>query len=235
MTPAVSSAVPPYKVVRHGRIELALHELRPGATPSSSASEGARPLLLLHGLGERSVESPPEWAEGWPGAIWGLDFTGHGASTVPIGGGYSAELLMGDADAALAELGPATLVGRGLGAYVALLIAGARPTLVRGAVLTDGPGLAGGGSSPSSTVLDGGAGTPGQAPDPWALAELSRDVRPADYATGFARSATQLSGLEWPVAVCAKSRPPWLEAVASEAGVLDCPLTEAIDIYAAGR
>ncbi len=228
-----SAASPPSKVVRHGRIELALHELRPATSPASS-SDDARPLLLLHGLGERTVDEPPEWAQAWPGAVWGLDFTGHGASIVPVGGGYSAELLMGDADAALAELGPATLVGRGLGAYVALLIAGARPMLVRGAVLTDGPGLAGGGPSPSSTVLAGGDGPSGRAPDPWALSELSRDVRPADYATGFARSATQLSGLEWPVAVCAKSRPPWLEAVASEAGVLDCPLTEAIELYAAG-
>ena len=55
---------------------------------------------------------------------------------------------MGDVDAALAHLGPSTVLGRGLGAYIALLIAGARPDLVRGAVLADGPGLVGGGREP---------------------------------------------------------------------------------------
>ena len=59
---------------------------------------------------------------------------------------------MADADAALAHLGPATVYGRGLGAYVALLIAGARPDLVRGAVLDDGPGLVGGGSRADHAV-----------------------------------------------------------------------------------
>ena len=64
---------------------------------------------------------------------------------------------MGDADVALAHLGAATVLGRGLGAYVALLIAGARPHLVRGAVLCDGPGLAGGGIGPTrqSCSIDG--------------------------------------------------------------------------------
>ena len=70
---------------------------------------------------------------------------------------------------------------------------------------------------PSSIVLSAAAAGGDGAPDPWALAELSRDVRPPDYATGFARQATQLSGLEWPVAVCARARPPWLEAVAAGA------------------
>ena len=38
--------------------------------------------------------------DGWPGPVYGLDFTGHGASTVPVGGGYSAEMLLADADTA---------------------------------------------------------------------------------------------------------------------------------------
>jgi pimeloyl-ACP methyl ester carboxylesterase len=210
--------------VRHGRVELALHELRVG--------DGERRLLLLHGLGERTPAEPPAWTAGWPGAVWGLDFTGHGASTRPAGGGYTAEMLMADTDAALAELGPSTVLGRGVGAYVALLVAGARPALARGAVLADGPGLWGGGPVPSSIVLsaaDGMAGTP----DPWAMSELSRDVRPPDYATGFARQATQLSGLDWPVSVCARARPPWLEAVATEPGVVETTVTEALELYAA--
>ncbi len=95
--------------VRHLRINLALHELQAG---------DERPLLLLHGLGERTPSKVPAYASSWPGAVWGLDFTGHGDSDVPSGGGYTCEVLMGDADAALREIGPATVLGRGLGAYV---------------------------------------------------------------------------------------------------------------------
>jgi pimeloyl-ACP methyl ester carboxylesterase len=210
-------------LLRHNAIDLALHRLRPGQ---------GRPLLLLHGLGEQTPGEPPGFTAPWPGPVWGLDFTGHGASTVPRGGGYSAEVLMGDADAALTHLGPSTVVGRGLGAYVALLIAGARPHLVRGVALTDGPGIAGGGVGPTSTALvsvDHDAVAP---PDPWALVELARDVRPPDYATAFARSATQLSGLDEPIAVCARWRPAWLAAVAGEYGVAECALEEALAQFA---
>jgi pimeloyl-ACP methyl ester carboxylesterase len=98
----------------HSRIELALHRLRDAT---------GRPLLLLHGLGERTPEVAPSECLAWPGPIYGLDFCGHGASGVPRGGGYTAEALMGDADTALRHLGQATVVGRGLGAYVALLLA----------------------------------------------------------------------------------------------------------------
>ena len=211
-------------VLVHGQVSLALHGLR--------TSGHGPPLLLLHGLGERTATELPAWAEPWPGPVWGLDFTGHGASTVPNGGGYTAEMLMADADVALAHLGPATVVGRGLGAYIALLIAGARPTVVRGAVLSDGPGLAGGGPVPASGLIAGGVEPSGGSPDPWALVELARDIRPPDYATGFARQATQLSGLEWPIAVCARSRAPWIDAVTSESGVLDTTLPDAIARYA---
>ena len=110
----------------HNRIELALHELRARDGPT---------LLMLHGLGEHSALPSADVLDAWTGPIAGLDFTGHGASTVPIGGGYSCEVLMGDTDVALAHLGPCTVLGRGLGAYVALMIAGARPDLVRGAIL----------------------------------------------------------------------------------------------------
>ncbi|NDI01264.1 MAG: alpha/beta hydrolase [Actinobacteria bacterium] len=123
--------------LQHNRIELALHQLRP-------ATREGRPLLLLHGLGECSPSSVPHDVESWPGSIWGLDFTGHGESTIPVGGGYSAEVLLGDVDAAINHLGTVTLVGRGLGGYVALLAAGARVDAVHGAVITDGPGLTGG-------------------------------------------------------------------------------------------
>ena len=41
---------------------------------------------------------------GWAGPIAALDFTGHGQSTIPPGGGYNAEILLADADIALAAL-----------------------------------------------------------------------------------------------------------------------------------
>lgn len=214
--------------LRHNAIRLALHGLRPGRSGHQH-----RPLLLLHGLGEHTPSRAPEWTEAWPGPVYGLDFTGHGRSTVPRGGGYSAELLMADADHALAHVGPSTVIGRGLGAYIALLVAGARPKLVRGAVLTDGPGLAGGGVGPTSTMLVPLDPTAQGPPDPWALFELARDVRPPDYASSFARQATQLSGLADPVVVSARWRPPWLEAVVNEPGVIELSVDEALTAYAA--
>ena len=206
----------------HNRIRLALHRLRqaPG-----------RPLLLLHGLGESSpAELPAEYAD-WPGPVHALDFTGHGKSTVPQGGGYTCELLMADADAALAALGEATIVGRGLGAYIALLLAGARPTEVRGAILLDGSGLAGGGASdrsPYIPVVDTQQLAP---PDPFAIADLATDARPPSYATSYALLAEQESGLVRPVMVCAREHPEWLTAVINALGIETVKLSEAIDEY----
>ena len=209
--------------VRHSRIELALHRVRAG--------DGG-PLLHLHGLGERSPTAVPDHLADWPGPVWALDFTGHGASSVPVGGGYFCELLMADVDAALAHLGPTTLYGRGLGAYVALLTAGARPELVRGAILDDGPGLSGGGIEPGTSYIQTQPlVTPGP-PDPYALLELSHDVRPADYATTYAHQAATLSGLDVAVAVCARVRPPWLAAVAAEPGVREVDRAEAVALFA---
>ena len=220
----VSSSRPALRrlTLRHVRVELALHELRQGS---------GRALLLLHGLGEHTPATVPGPASAWPGPIWGLDFTGHGASTVPSGGGYTAEILMADADQALEELGEATVLGRGLGAYVALLLAGARPARVHGAVLADGPGLAGGGPAPGSPSLASSPPGGGRAPDPFALLELTRDVRPPDYASTYVRQAMLFSGLDVPVVVSAVVRPPWLTAVADEAGVLSLPIAEALRLF----
>ncbi len=207
----------------HNTVQLALHCLRTGA---------GRPLLLLHGLGERTPSAAPAWTDTWPGPVHGLDFTGHGVSTVPMGGGYSAETMLADADIALAHLGEVTIAGRGLGAYVALMIAGARPQLVRGAVLSDGPGLWGGATGPTSSSFYG-VDPPYDAPDPNALIDLSRDLRPPDYASLFVRMAMEHSGLTEPIAVAASVRPPWLVAVVDEVGVTVCTLTEALATFAA--
>lgn len=210
--------------LRHGKIDLALHALRDTGS--------GRPLLLLHGRGQRSPATVPDAVATWPGPIFALDFTGHGASTVPKGGGYSVEILMADADHALAEVGSATLLGRGLGAYVALLLAGSRPKEVRGAILCDGPGLSGGGPRPvTPTVVvptDVGRG----APDPFALLELARDVRPPDYAKSFVRQCVQLSGIDRPISACGAERPDWLAAVIEKPGVAVTSLAEALDYYA---
>jgi len=202
-----------------GTLTLALHTLAEG--------EG-RPLLLLHGLGERAPDERPSWTAAWPGPVLALDFTGHGESGVPVSGGYMPESLMGDVDAVLAVKGPCTLVGRGLGAWVALLVSGARPDLVHGIVLADGPGLAGGGPQPPSPYAEVLPAVGGTSPDPFALLELSRDVRPADYALGFVRFAVEDSELDHPIVVSSRTRPEWLTAVAAEIDVLDLPLTEAI-------
>lgn len=211
-------------VLHHAKVELALHELQGG--------EG-RPLLVLHGLGEASPAAVPPHLAAWPGPVHALDFTGHGASSIPAGGGYTSEFLLGDADAALAHLGAVTVYGRGLGAYVALLLAGGRPAEVVGAILDDGPGLAGGGPRPGSPVLhriDPAAPRP---PDPFALAELSADVRPPDYAATFVRQAVHLGALDPCIAVCARVRPPWLAEVAGEYGVVEEPLADALARFAA--
>ena len=212
--------------VQHGLGKLALHRVRHG--------EG-RAALVLHGLGESASSLlTTQVVEGWPGGdVWALDFLGHGVSARPKGGGYTCEHLMADTDAALAHIGETTVFGRGLGAYVALLISGARPDLVNGAVLCDGPGLNGGGPSPSSPVVLSPIreGRPADAPDPFALAELARDVRPPDYAANFCRQATWLSDLETPISVVAISRPDWLVAVLDTPGVQVASLADAMKLY----
>jgi hypothetical protein len=53
------SSFPP-TFLQHNRVRLALHTLRPGS---------GRPLLLLHGLGERSASSLPGEVAEWPGPV----------------------------------------------------------------------------------------------------------------------------------------------------------------------
>jgi len=215
--------------LRHGKIDLALHHLR------DTSVEG-RPLLLLHGLGERSPTSVPQVVRSWPGPIAALDFTGHGSSTIPRGGGYTAELLLGDADTALAALvddgdaNAVTVLGRGLGAYIALQLAGARASQVHGAILVDGPGLAGGPTGPTSQSFFRLPPTD-SVPDPYALVELGRDLRPPDYTASFVRLALAGSDLEDPIAVCSVFRPEWLVAVAQEHGVIDVAVAEALETF----
>ena len=231
MTASTTATPDRAEMLRHGKIDLALHHLR-------DSSSRSRPLLILHGLGETSPMTVPTWAEPWPGSIAALDFTGHGESTIPRGGGYTAELLLGDADAALAALvdegndNTITVAGRGLGAYIALQLAGARASQVHGAVLDDGPGLAGGPTGPTSQNFFRLPASD-SVPDPYALIELGRDLRPPDYAASFVRLALAGSDLDEPIAVCSVFRPKWLDAVAQEHGVIDTSVNEALETFAA--
>jgi pimeloyl-ACP methyl ester carboxylesterase len=216
---------PPTVILHHNRVDLALHHLR------DAVEDDVQALLVLHGLGERTPATAPVWTDGWPGPVWGLDLTGHGASSPSRGGGYTAEILMADAAIAAIHLGTVTVVGRGLGAYLALLVAGACPEHVRGAVLLDGPGLAGGGPAPGSPMMVAGAVLPVGPPDPFALVEMTRDVRPPDYALSWVHQAVEGSELDTPLAVAARVRPPWLAAVADSPGVADVTLDDALALY----
>ena len=217
-------------MLRHNKVDLALHQLR------AATDAAPRPLLLLHGLGDHTPAAVPAWVDTWTGAIVGLDFTGHGRSSIPSGGGYTAELLLGDADAALAALvdespdGKITVLGRGLGGYIALQLAGARSSQVHGAIVLDGPGLAGGPTGPTSQSFFSLPAAE-RTPDPYALVELGRDLRPPDYVRSFVQLAIAGSDLEEPIAVCSVFRPDWLAEVASEHGVMDVPLAEALATY----
>ncbi|MEP4649705.1 MAG: alpha/beta hydrolase [Ilumatobacter sp.] len=221
-------------MLRHNRIDLALHILRAEPVDSRNPS---RPLLLLHGLGDRSPESVPAWVAAWPGPIAALDFTGHGASTCPASGGSSPEPLMADVDQALAHLTDddpdrsITVLGRGLGAYIALQIAGARASQVHGAILVDGPGLAGGPTGPSSQAVFA-LETNGTTPDPYALVELGRDLRPGDYAVSFVNLANAGAPIANPITVASSFRPKWLDAVVDSPGVVEATLADALASYA---
>lgn len=221
MTETASSTAGQLVWLQNNKMKLALHRIKEG--------EGT-PLLLLHGLGELTATPTAPWGD-WSGPIWALDFTGHGQSDVPRGGGYTAEALISDVDVALAEIGPSTIYGRGLGAYIALLVSGARPELTRGVVLTDGSGLTGGGEGPQSTTWYLPADADGRAPDPYALYELSNDVRPSDYAINFLQLLLSVSELKTPLVVAAKNRPPWLAAIANDPGVVCESLASAFERY----
>jgi pimeloyl-ACP methyl ester carboxylesterase len=186
--------------IRHGRVSIALHELRAAPGPT---------LLCLHALGGSAADFRSA-AGLWPGRVVALDFAGHGGSDPLRGGGYYPEILAGDADAVLAHTGAAHLLGAGVGAYVALLLAGGRPDLVPAALLLPGAGLDGGGVAPDHATdterrwTDLAPPLPGCDP---AVRRLERDLRPPDYAIAFALAARRLL-----LAEDGASRPAWWHA-----------------------
>jgi len=195
--------------LKHGHIFLELHELRGGS---------GLPLLLLHELRRSSAD----WEQSlqWLGPVYGLDFCGHGGSGWIDGGGYYPELLAGDADAALAHLGCAAVAGAGLGAYVALMVAGARPASVPAALLLPGAGLEGAGPVPEYDVplprIDAIAAAPANGFDPF-VALLEYFVRPREYACDLADAARRILLVE-----DVSERPPWWDALRG------CPNVEVV-------
>jgi pimeloyl-ACP methyl ester carboxylesterase len=179
--------------LQHGRVAIELHLLKDG--------EGV-PLLLLHALGGASADWSEEW-RGWPGPVHALDFAGHGRSGHLRGGGYYPEYFLADADTALEEIGDrAAVAGAGVGAYVALLLAGARPERVPAALLLPGRGLECGGASPDFQAVPDGIEAwesriasdscryaPGTDP---LVSSCEHDIRPLDYVAEFAAAAPHL-------------------------------------------
>jgi pimeloyl-ACP methyl ester carboxylesterase len=196
------------KRLASGRSQIALHELGRGPGPT---------LLALHALGG-TAQDFSALAAHWPGRVLALDLPGHGASAWTRGGSYTPELHAASADDALFEVGDAYLVGSGLGAYVALLLAGTRAPRVPAALLLPGRGLDGGGPTPRSDqalqilggealqLLDAAAARPRPAFDPL-LRACETDARPTDYARSFADAARRLL-----LAEDGGARPPWWEA-----------------------
>ena len=91
--------------------------------------------------------------------------------------------------------------------------------------------LAGGPTGPTSqsvVALD----TDGRSPDPYALIELGRDLRPGDYAVSFVNLANSGAPVASPITVASSFRPKWLAAVAEAPGVVESSLADALDAYA---
>lgn len=209
------------RTLQHARVSLALHELQP--------AQGL-PLLLLHALGGSAEDfraAPPVW----PGPVYALDFCGHGRSGRVHGSGYYPELWAADADLALAAIGDdAVLMGVGLGAYVALLLAGGRPAQVRCAVLGPGAGLEGGGDEPGFGRPVHDLATSPPARELQALAStdpgvfVGQDVysRPPSYAAGYAAAARRIVLLE-----DGAERPGWWRAAREAQGARSCPVESA--------
>lgn len=201
--------------LHHGRVTLALYEIRPGNGPA---------VLLLHELYGRADDWRTQMPA-WSGPVYALDFCGHGESDAVAGGAYFAELLAGDADRALDHCGAIALAGAGVGAYVSLLLSAARAERVRGALLLPGCGLSGGAASPRfdrpPPLVEDVGSRAAAGPDPL-LYVLERDVRPIDYATSFASRARRLL-----LAEDGTERPPWWNAVRE--GATSTVITDTVD------
>jgi pimeloyl-ACP methyl ester carboxylesterase len=204
--------------IRNGRVEIVLHE--------RTAGEGT-PLLLLHALYGSSADWGAE-VETWPGPVFALDFAGHGASGRVRGGAYDFERFLSDADLALRALvvdggHRAVLAGAGLGAWYALVLAGARADRVPGCLLAPGAGLGGRGERPNPLDVQPVLPTPEQAAafrgdaDPY-VSMADRELQPSWFSQPFAEAARGLVLLE-----DGEERPAWWRAAARVPDVRTVP------------
>lgn len=206
------------EALTHGRVALALHRLKDDPGPE---------LLVLHAL-HGSSSDWHETALAWPGSVSALDFSGHGESDWLPGRGYCPEVHVAEADMAIAHLessGSMYLAGAGIGAYVALLLAGARSDRVTASLLLPGEGFHGGGALPGEVVdsaqqqwqdeISAAPRIPGDtSPDPL-VQRCARDVRPGYYVEEFARAAGPL------LIGTVDEEPSWLAVVRRHGRVQD--------------
>ncbi len=175
----------------HGRAAVEFHTLKQG--------EG-RPLLLLHALGSSSAAWPDRILDGFAGPVFAIDFAGHGMSSRLRGGAYYPEHFLADADLALEQIAePCALLGAGIGAYVALMLAGSRPDSVLGGLLVDRAGFDGVGSLPDDELvfedIEGFERFIAEASTGFAVgtdplvAQCAGDMRPTHYAKSYAQAA----------------------------------------------
>ncbi|MFT5695668.1 MAG: pimeloyl-ACP methyl ester carboxylesterase [Myxococcota bacterium] len=183
----------------HGRTEIELHLLKEGRGTAA---------LLLHELGGSHADLNNVAFDGWQGAVYALDFAGHGASAHVAGNGYSPEYFLADADIAMSAAGVEAkdefvVIGAGIGGYVALMLAAARSERVAAALVLPGRGLAGGGlvpdfGKPAYQGLDAWEAEiadlashyqPGTDP---MVSACERDLRPAPYVEELAAGVRRL-------------------------------------------
>ena len=111
-----------------------------GVTIAYRVFEGAEPaVVVLHGLAGSSREFI-DTAEGLAGRrVILIDQRGHGQSTTRPAD-TSREAYVSDVEAVIGKetSGPVTLVGQSMGAHTAMLVAAARPDLVRQLVMLEG-------------------------------------------------------------------------------------------------
>jgi pimeloyl-ACP methyl ester carboxylesterase len=133
-------ADPPKPAGRAGSQGPADEGAAPGDEPAGGPAQGPG-VLLLHGLlGRASHWAKTARALSGSCRAVALDQRGHGLSQHPAGpAGLTPEAYLADAEAALEQLGlgPAVVVGHGMGALVAWRLAAKRPDLVRGLVLAE--------------------------------------------------------------------------------------------------
>ena len=208
--------------LEHGRVSIELHTLK---------SAKGSPLLLLHALGGSAngwSDAVLDWDEG---PVYALDFAGHGKSGHVRGGAYYPEYFLAEADLALDQIGvPCAVIGAGVGAYVALMLAGARRQQVTSALLWDGVGLDGGGSSPDDEVelenddferfIASASSAYAADTDPF-VAQCARDIRPLDYVKSYAAAAEPLHFS--PEVDAHPMKPAWWKAAFEANGGLVAP------------